>query len=114
MSGPFRQLPVALAVHCSEAEVFAAFDAFLSGRGFAGPIERISIPGGPWWLAQDAGATEGRVRRWIVGNLTPVQDAVRSLLGERSLGEVVLLGHQGCSWYRRLQPKSSEGDLVRH
>ncbi len=102
-----------LAIHCSEAAPFADFTTIIEGRAADLPTERVAIPGGPWWMARAAAASEGRVKRWIAGNITPLQDAASRFLGDADLGEVVLIAHQGCTWYRRSEPKVSPGALVR-
>ncbi len=102
-----------MALHCSDAAFQAHFDAVLAARGTAGLVERVSLPGGPWWLAQAASLTEGRVKRAIIGNRLPIREAVDSMLGNSALKAVVLIGHQSCGWYERLHRGESAGQLVR-
>ena len=84
--------------------MYEPFETYLSGRYPAAAIERLVLPGGPWWLAEAAGVSEGRIKRLALRRQVRVLDAVEAMLGEPSLREVLLLGHQQCDWYRRIDP----------
>jgi hypothetical protein len=102
-----------LAISCSEPAVFAAVGAVIGDRAGALPVERIAIPGGPWWVARAASANEGRVKRFITGSLVPMEELARRFLGDTTLAEVVLIAHQGCRWYRDADRRATAGELVR-
>ena len=102
-----------LALHCGERGARGAFDELIGTVAPEAPLERIAIPGGAWWLAQAAELTEGRIKRVLLGGRHPVKEVVDSFIDSSVLELVVLVGHQGCSWYRRRYPRHSPGDLVR-
>lgn len=113
-SGFDRHEATIIALHCSESGARPAIDELLSTLFGKAGIEIVSVPGGCWWPARVAGTGEGRLRGWLANRVAGAAgDAVRGTLRRRGLEEVLLVGHQGCGWYRRLHPGSSESDLVR-
>jgi hypothetical protein len=73
------------------------------------------LPGGGWWIARAAEATQGRVRRWLAGHaIEPVEDAIQWVFTQQSLKAVTLLGHQDCLWYGQFHRGATPGTIVRH
>lgn len=81
-----------LAVHCSDYRYHAHFEEFLSSRG-AEDADRIAVPGGPHCLFPLAAfpkwAWAGK--KWL-----------EFLVEHHHLHSIVLISHEGCSWYRSL------------
>lgn len=102
-----------VAIHTSEARFRPAIDEFVAARYPSTSIDRVAVPGGAWWLAKAASLSEGRVRRFIMGELKPVREGMRALVDSQGLREVVLIAAEDCAWYRRLYPRLSPGDIVR-
>lgn len=103
-----------IALHCSEPSAQAAINELLTTLDGGVGIERVAIPGGCWWAARAAASGEGRLRGWLTSRMAGTAfDAVRGTLRRRGLDGVLLAGHQGCNWYRRLHPGATEGELVR-
>jgi hypothetical protein len=102
-----------VAMFTSEARYFAAMSEFLAARYPSETVDRVAVPGGPWWLAKAASLSESRVKRIILGELKPVREAMRSLVDSHDLRELVLIAAQDCAWYRRLYPRLSPGETVR-
>ena len=100
-------------VHCSESPVQAALDEFLAQRFPGQAAERISLPGGPWWLAAVAAATGSRLRRVLTGDLKGMREQVASLARGQGVRRVVLIADQDCTWYRRRKPGLGRGQLIR-
>lgn len=102
-----------LAIFCGETAGHAAVEAFFA-REFAGAgLDRVAVPGGAWWVAEAASFTQGRLKQFALRGRRPVREIIDALLGGRSPRTVVLIGHEGCSWYARRSPAASPGELIR-
>jgi len=97
-----------LLVACGEPGIHDATEEF-ARRIACDHLDRVLLPGGCWWLAEAATATSGRLRKVLVGEHVPVRDALTRFIGDSGITRVILLGHQGCEWYRQRFPEASEG-----
>ena len=102
-----------LVLHCGEALLLASVERLLESHAPGVQADRLSLPGGCWWVAEAAGLTEGRVKRALLRGRMPVREAVEALLDGGNVREVMLVAHEGCAWYRRSAPGASAGDLVK-
>lgn len=105
--------PPPLAVFCGEASGHAVVEAFFAHEFEGLALDRAAVPGGAWWIAEAASFTEGRLKKFALRGRRPVREIVDTLLGGRGPRTVVLVGHEGCSWYQRRSPGASPGELVR-
>lgn len=106
-----RQAPSVLAVHCSEGRFLPAFDELLARVG-SPEADHISVPGGPWWLAEASRVTQSRLARIAASRVTSARQALERLVREGGVRRVVLLGHQDCAWYAQLDRSASRAALI--
>ena len=82
--------PKALAIYCSDGRFTRAVEALLRVVGHA-RLDTMTLPGGPALLCTSA------------ANLSEVDTFTRAahfLIEGHAIGEVVLVAHQGCGYYR--------------
>lgn len=102
-----------LALHCSERAWRTAFEELTAKLTPGKRAEHLAVPGGAWGLARAAEIGEGRVKRVLLAGRQPIRDAIESVLAGQSIVNVLLLGHQDCTWYARRFRGLSEGARVR-
>lgn len=95
---------------CGESAILSSVVRFAEARGST--YEVVSLPGGSWWIAQLVNLTKGVVRKLLLGNVRPVKEMIRSMI-DQGTEEVVLVAHQDCNWYRRINPAVTSKELVR-
>jgi hypothetical protein len=89
--------PSALAMYCSDGRFTHAIEELLHGLGHA-RLDTLTIPGGPAVLDLTS------------SNLTEVEVMRRAatfLIGGHHIEHVVLLGHEGCGYYKARFPYES-------
>lgn len=107
-----RPSPSALVIHCSEGRFLAAFDELLARVG-SPEADHISVPGGPWWLAEAGRLTRSRLARLAASRITTAREGLERLVREGGVRRAILLGHQDCAWYARLDRSASPAALIR-
>lgn len=87
--------PEVLAIHCSDYRIQAGLREFLDeGLGLRARYDLLVVPGGPQCLVEFGPLPKfsWSGRRWC-----------RALVELHALKRLVLVAHQDCGWYRRLQ-----------
>jgi hypothetical protein len=89
---PYEQARIhAAAIYCSDGRVGEQIDDFLH-KGLGLPrYDRLATPGGPACLA-------GNLATFLEGRA--MEDALRFLIRVHDLGQIVLIAHDSCAYYR--------------
>jgi hypothetical protein len=102
---PYESVRInAAAVYCSDGRIGDHIDDFLH-HGFGLPrYDRLACPGGPAALA-------GRLMAFWEGR--GVEEQLRFLVRAHDVGQVVLIAHAGCAYYRErlgIAPAAAESE----
>lgn len=89
--------PHALAMYCSDGRFTDAIEELLHGLGHA-RLDTLTIPGGPALL--DLTSSN-------LGAVDVMRDAATFLIRAHKITQVVLLGHEGCGYYKARFPYES-------
>lgn len=82
--------PHALAMYCSDGRFTEAIEELLRGLGHA-RLDTLTIPGGPALLDLTSSG---------LGAVDVMRDAASFLIRGHAITQVVLLGHEGCGYYK--------------
>ena len=89
--------PHALAVYCSDGRFTEAIEELLHGLGHA-RLDTLTVPGGPALL--DLTSSN-------LGAVDMMREAATFLIRGHRITHVVLLGHEGCGYYKARFPYES-------
>ena len=96
--------PDALAMYCSDGRFTEAIEELLHGLGHA-RLDTLTVPGGPALL--DLTSSN-------LGAVDVMREAATFLIQGHRIKRVVLLGHEGCGYYKARFPyESSEAMPLR-
>ena len=95
--------PDALAMYCSDGRFTEAIEELLHGLGHA-RLDTLTIPGGPALL--DLTSSN-------LGAVDVMREAATFLIRGHKIKRVVLLGHEGCGYYRARFPYESPDAMRR-
>ena len=95
--------PEALAMYCSDGRFTEAIEELLHGLGHA-RLDTLTIPGGPALL--DLTSSN-------LGAVDVMREAATFLIRGHRIKRVVLLGHEGCGYYRARFPYESPDAMRR-
>ena len=95
--------PDALAMYCSDGRFTEAIEELLHGLGHA-RLDTLTIPGGPALL--DLTSSN-------LGAVDVMREAATFLIRGHRIKRVVLLGHEGCGYYRARFPYESPDAMRR-
>lgn len=82
--------PNALAMYCSDGRFTEAVEALLRDLGHA-RLDTLTIPGGPALLDMTSSG---------LGAVDVMREAASFLIRGHAIQQVVLLGHEGCGYYK--------------
>lgn len=89
--------PDALAMYCSDGRFTDAIEELLRKLGHA-RLDTLTIPGGPALLDMTSSS---------LGALEVMRSAATFLIRSHGIRQVVLLGHEGCGYYKARLPYES-------
>jgi hypothetical protein len=95
--------PDALAMYCSDGRFTEAIEELLHGLGHA-RLDTLTVPGGPALL--DLTSSN-------LGAVDVMREAATFLIRGHRIKRVVLLGHEGCGYYRARFPYESPDAMRR-
>src|SRR4051812_27814890 len=95
--------PDALAMYCSDGRFTEAIEELLHGLGHA-RLDTLTIPGGPALL--DLTSSN-------LGAVDVMREAATFLIRGHQIKRVVLLGHDGCGYYKARFPYESPESMKR-
>jgi hypothetical protein len=95
--------PDALAMYCSDGRFTEAIEELLHGLGHA-RLDTLTIPGGPALLDLTSSS---------LGAVDVMREAATFLIRGHHIKRVVLLGHEGCGYYKNRFPYESPESMRR-